>query len=92
MTRAQRKYWDFVGSLPCHRCRRFGVQISHDNRRRGLGQKSAWYFVAPYCPDCHAALDQYIGMTRDESRAEHDAGVVDTLGAAIAAGVLQVAP
>lgn len=87
---AQRKYWDFVASLPCHRCGCFGVQISHDNKRRGLGQKSAWWLVGPYCPECHRAIDEYVGMTRAESRAEHDAGVVDTFSAAMRDGILEV--
>lgn len=90
MKSAQRRYWDFVASLPCHRCGRMGVQVSHDNRRRGLGQKSAWWLVAPYCVNCHAALDQYRNMTRDESRAEHDAGVLDTLSAAFRAQILEL--
>lgn len=90
MNSARRKYWDFVGSLPCARCGRFGVQISHDNKRRGLGQKSAWWLVAPLCRGCHADDDQYRNATRDEVRARHDANVLDTISAAMREGILEV--
>lgn len=90
MTTAQRKYWDFVGSLSCQLCGAYGVQISHSNQRRGLGQKSAWWDVAALCPQCHYEIDNGKNLSQWERRAQHDFAVCKTFGAAMREGILEV--
>jgi hypothetical protein len=88
MTAAQRKYWDFVGSLPCQLCGCHGVQISHSNQERGLSQKSAWWRVAAICPTEHYEIDNGKEMTQMERRYWHLLAEMRTIDAAIQAGRL----
>lgn len=85
MTAAQRKYWDFVGGLPCQLCGDYEVQISHSNEARGLGQKSAWWRVAAICPREHYEIDNGKTMTQLERRYYHALAELRTIDAAIRA-------
>lgn len=57
-TASERRWYAAVASLEvCQRCGAWGVQVSHCNLFRGLGQKSPYFMTAALCPECHHAID-----------------------------------
>lgn len=90
MTAAQRKYWDYVASLPCQLCGCNGVQVSHSNEARGLGQRSAWWRVAAICPREHHEIDNGKDMTQMERRYWHALAELRTIDAAMRDGIFTI--
>lgn len=65
----QKKLWGYVAELPCQRCGRHGVQVSHSNQSRhgkGMGLKAWPFAVAALCPTCHVEIDSGKTMSRQE--------------------------
>lgn len=93
MTTANDKRWfAAVASLEsCILCRRYGVQVAHSNRDRGMGQKSAAHNTAALCPECHHAIDNGRHMEQAERRAAMDRAIVLTHDALAKAGKLRIA-
>lgn len=79
-TSAQDQRWfAAVASIPaCVLCGAPGVQVSHSNRMRGMGQKSAPWNTAALCPSCHHEIDNGPDMTQVERRALHYEAIVRT--------------
>lgn len=83
------KWFAAVASLEeCVLCHRWGVQVAHSNRDRGLGQKSADHLTAALCPACHHAIDNGKDMTRDQRRAEMDRAIVLTFDQLVRRGLI----
>lgn len=90
MTRAQRKYWDYVAQLPCQLCGARGVQIAHRDYGKGMGQKTHWFDVAPLCDPCHDELTDGHEYSLDQKRALMDRAIVNTHERAMREGILEV--
>lgn len=90
MTSAQRKYWDFVGALPCQLCGRYGAQVSHCNMDRGLGKKSPWWEVAALCEVCHHDIDNGAKHSQVERRVYWLNAWRRTFSAAMRDGILTI--
>lgn len=91
LTAEERHWQSAVQSLEtCSRCGRYGVQWAHRNKGKGMGLKVTPDQSAALCLECHTTLDQYRDMTRDESRAEMDAAIVETHRRLVAAGKLRL--
>jgi hypothetical protein len=88
-TAAAKRWYQAVAELEtCSLCRAYGVQVSHRNEGRGLGQKSAFHLTAAICPPEHYAIDNGKDMTREQRRAAWNAAYVDTIDRLIRAGKL----
>lgn len=85
----ERKWFAAVASLEaCVLCRKHGVQVSHANQYRGMGQKSPPWMTAALCPECHHEIDNGRMMDRAERRAMHDRAIVLTHAALIERGIM----
>lgn len=62
----------------CVDCGKFGTQAAHANIGKGRGMKTS-DLCAALCPDCHTRYDQYIDMTRDESRLGLALAIIKTI-------------
>ena len=88
-TAAAKRWYQAVAELEtCSMCRGYGVQVSHRNQGRGLGQKSPYWLTAAICPADHHAIDNGPHMTQDERRAAWNAAYVDTIDRLIRSGRL----
>lgn len=74
----------------CVLCGRHGVQAAHANCGKGMALKVSDCCTAALCPTCHADIDQYRGMSRDESRARMDRAIVLTVERMVLDGVLRI--
>lgn len=91
-TAAERRWFQAVAALgECVLCNRWGVQVAHSNRDRGMGQKSLPHLTAALCPDCHHEIDNGKNLSRDERRALMDRAIVLTHDALIRAGKVRLA-
>jgi hypothetical protein len=90
MSSASEKRWfAAVASLEnCVLCGRSGVQVSHSNMLRGMGQKSAEWNTAALCPDCHFEIDSGRDLGKSERRALHFRAITLTHDRLIRAGRL----
>lgn len=90
MSTAQGKRWfEAVASLEtCSLCGRYGIQIAHSNRDRGMGQKSKPWDTAALCPECHHAVDNGKDLSQDERRALMDRAIVVTHSRMAQAGLI----
>ena len=87
--RRNREWMGAVASLECCvLCGKFGVQVAHSNRDRGMGQKSSDHLVAALCPEHHHEIDNGKTMTRDERRALMDRAIVLTFDKLVQAGIV----
>lgn len=86
MTPSSRWYGAVAALNTCSRCGAWGVQVSHRNEGRGLGQKSAYWLTAALCPDCHHAIDNGRDMTQAERREAWNAAYVRTMDRLIQRG------
>lgn len=60
-----------IRNLPCVRCGNPDSQAAHSNfgeHGKGKGIKASDEFTIPLCITCHQWLDQYQGMTVDQSK------------------------
>lgn len=67
----QKKLYGAVASLPCQRCGREGVQVSHSNSQadgKGMGLKAWPWKVAALCPSCHVEIDSGKNLSKQERR------------------------
>lgn len=88
-TAIDRKWFAAVASLEsCVLCGQHGVQVSHSNMHRGMGQKSAPWMTAALCPACHGDIDNGKSLTRVERRELHARAINLTHSALISAGRL----
>jgi hypothetical protein len=88
-TAEERRWFAAVASIgSCVLCGAFGVEVSHSNQGRGMGQKSPPYETAALCRDCHAAIDNGSTLPQLERRALHDRAIRRTHSALIRAGRL----
>lgn len=88
-TAAEKRWYQAVASLEtCVLCGRYGVQVSHSNMLRGLGQKSAEWNVAALCPDCHHEIDNGRDLDQSARRALHFRAITLTHDRLIRAGKL----
>jgi hypothetical protein len=62
----------------CSQCGHYGVQWAHRNEGKGMGCKMPPDQTAALCIRCHTMCDQYIGITRDQSRAFMDVAIFKT--------------
>lgn len=79
-TVAEKAWFTAVASIPfCVICGGHDqLQVAHRNRGKGMGMKTAAYFTARLCREDHERIDQYKGLTRDESRALMDDAILRT--------------
>ena len=79
-TALERSNWfAAVASVPaCVLCGQHGVQVSHSNQQRGMGQKSAPWMTAALCPSCHHEIDNGRTLKQSERRALHDHAILRT--------------
>jgi len=90
-TSLERKWYAAVASLEeCVLCGRFGVQVSHSNQGRGMGQKSPPWETAALCPVDHHEIDNGKELSQAERRALHDRAIVKTHSALIRSGKLKL--
>jgi hypothetical protein len=88
-TTLERKWFEAVASIEsCVLCGRWGCQVSHSNLHRGMSQKSAPYFTAAICPECHFELDNGKLLTQEQRREMHARAVNLTHAKLIEAGRL----
>ena len=79
MTALERRWFVAVASIPCCvLCGAYGVQVSHSNQMRGMGQKSAPWNTAALCPSCHHDIDNGPDLSQEQRRALHDRATVRT--------------
>lgn len=87
-----KRWFAAVASLEsCVLCDVFGVQVSHSNQGRGMGQKSPPWETAALCPACHYEVDSGKTLSQSERRALHDRAIVKTHSALIRAGKVRLA-
>lgn len=92
-TSNQKKWFEAVHSLEtCSLCRSWGVQASHRNQGRGMGQKSADHLIAAICPPEHYMIDNGKDLSHAERRALWNEAYVDTIDRLIRAGRLVLKP
>lgn len=90
-TATDRRWFAAVASLEsCVLCGQHGVQVSHSNLHRGMGQKSAPWMTAALCPSCHGDIDNGKTLTRVERRELHARAINLTHSALISSGKLQL--
>jgi len=70
-TSARRWFEAVAGIQTCVLCGQHGVQVSHSNLHRGLGQKSKPYMTAALCRDCHYDIDNGTTLSNLERRELH---------------------
>lgn len=90
----QKALWGHVASLPCQRCGREGVQVSHSNQQRdgkGMGLKSYPWRVAALCPACHVEIDSGKNLSKSERKEQWDEAHRATLGELLRRGLLRPA-
>src|SRR5690554_4849709 len=63
----------------CVLCGSWGIQAAHRNEGKAMGMKVDDCAVAALCLDCHTGIDQYRGMSREESRDRMNEAIVLTL-------------
>ena len=86
-TTAKRRRYAAVASIgSCVLCGEYGVQVSHSNMERGLGQKSAAHMTAALCTRCHSEIDNGRDLTQQERRGMHNRAIVLTHDRLIRAG------
>lgn len=86
-TAVEKRWYAAVASLEvCVLCGQYGVQVSHSNVLRGLGQKSQPWNTAALCPRCHHAIDNAPGLDRAERQALHFRAITLTHERLIQAG------
>lgn len=92
MSTAEEKRWfAAVASLEsCVLCGRYGVQVAHSNRDRGMGQKAKPWMTAALCPEDHSEIDNGKNLSQDERRALMDRAIVLTHAALAANGRIKV--
>ena len=89
----QKRWFQAIHELEtCSLCGAWGVQASHRNQGRGLGQKSADHLIAAICMAEHAEIDNGKNMTQAERRAAWNAAYVDTIDRLIRSGKLVLKP
>lgn len=93
MSTATEKHWfAAVAALEtCVLCGRYGVQVSHCNVERGMGQKAPYYMTAALCPECHQWIDNGKDLTQMERRYWWYTAWARTTARLIAAGKLKLA-
>lgn len=91
-TALERRWFSAVAGLEtCSLCGAFGVQVSHSNLHRGMGQKSEPWMTAALCPSCHHEVDNGPHLSRLERREMHARGINVTHARLIKAGKLRLA-
>lgn len=91
LTAEERRWQAAVHSLEtCSLCGHYGIQWAHRNEGKGMGMKVTPDLTCALCLPCHTALDQYIDMTREESRAELNRAIVETHHRLYLAGKLRL--
>lgn len=73
MAKSSEKAWfAAVASIEsCVLCGQRGVQVSHSNMFRGMGQKSKPWMTAALCPECHNEIDNGKNLSKLERRELH---------------------
>lgn len=90
-TAAEKRWFEAVASLEhCVLCQRYGVQVSHSNMLRGMGQKSKPYNTAALCPACHHSIDNAKEFDQLQRREMHMRAIVLTHGKLVEAGKLKL--
>lgn len=88
-TALEKRWFAAVASLEtCVCCGKWGIQVAHSNRDRGLSQKSRPWLTAALCPDCHHSVDNAPVLTQEERRAFMDRAIVLTHAKLIEKGAL----
>lgn len=88
-TANQKRWFEAIHGLEtCSICGAWGVQASHRNQGRGMGQKSADHLIAAICPVHHHAIDNGKDMPKAERRSAWNAAYVDTIDRLIRSGKL----
>jgi hypothetical protein len=86
-----RKWLSAVGQIECCvLCGGYGTQVAHRNEGKGMSQKVDDCLTAATCLDCHHAIDNGPGLTREQRRAEMDRAIVMTLRELVTRGQLRL--
>lgn len=87
----ERKWFEAVASIEhCVLCGAWGVQVSHSNQGRGMGQRSPPWETAALCPEHHHEIDNGKNLDQSERRAMHDRSIVKTHSKLIESGRLKL--
>lgn len=90
-TALEKRWFAAVGAIEsCVLCGKWGIQVSHSNRDRGLGQKAKPWLTAAICPEDHHAIDNGPDLTQAERRALMDRAIVLTHAKLIEKGLLSL--
>ncbi len=85
------RWLEAVRSLECCvQCGRYGVQAAHRNEGKGMAKKVDDCLTAALCPDCHHAIDNGSGLTREERRQRMDAAILETISQLARRGLIKV--
>lgn len=90
-TALERKWFGAVAEIGyCVLCGTNGVQVSHSNLFRGVGQKSQPWMTAALCPKCHNDIDNGYELSQLQRRALHNRAIVLTHEALLKNGKLKL--
>ena len=64
----ERNYFRLLVDLPCVACGKFGVQIHHNTKHTGFGQRNNHDQVIPLCFEHHYDLHHGIGIPKWEAK------------------------
>lgn len=88
-TALEKRWYAAVASIErCVLCGTQGVEVSHSNALRGIGQKSEPWNTAALCRECHYEIDNGRHFPQDARRALHFRAIVLTHSALILSGRL----
>ena len=80
-----------VGSIDqCVLCGKWGIQVAHRNKGKGMSKKNPDHLTAALCLECHHEIDNGKALTKDERRARMDEAIVLTLDRLVQSGRLRV--
>ena len=74
----------------CVLCGKYGVQASHRNEGRGIGQKNADHLCSALCPECHHEIDNGKVLDQRERREQWNLAYVRTIDALVRNGKITV--
>jgi hypothetical protein len=88
-TALEKRWYSAVGELgTCSLCGKYGIQVSHRNEGRGMGQKSPPHMTAALCPEHHFEIDNGRDLPQAERRALMDRAIVLTHSRLVESGRL----
>lgn len=85
----ERNYFGLLAELPCVACGKFGVQIHHNTKHTGFGQRNNHDQVMPLCFEHHYDLHHGIGIPKWEEKYGDQDDLVKQVKLRVYADILQ---